>query len=385
MDSISSSKCPHCGKDLVVNEKFCPYCGNKLDASSNKNEELARRLFEKAQFNYNQDRDIHNALADCELALEHDPNLAEAHNLRGLILDDLNQSHEAILEYREAIRLNPHFEEAQANLRDAEGEQISSGFGTSPSVSSFEQEDGFRRLFISGGVGLLLLLLMAGGYFLINQYILPELGPTTKLVFIPDVPESITVSKEDLENTADILTERSKLLGYSRVNFSVSDNGEIVANVPLTINASELANQIDQMGLLEFVDFGIEPIQEGQEVRTDVENPYLPQIEGKTWHTIISNDAITSADVVTPTDSYQVFFELSDEGKQVFAFHTAKNINKYLGIVLDKIVISNPIIKQAITEGQGVVSGNFNTETAQQLATVLNTSPLPFRIKLVEK
>lgn len=385
MNSVTSSKCPNCGKDLVVQEKFCPHCGTSLDSASDQNKKLARRLFEKAQFNYNQDRGLTQALADCEQVIEYEPAFAEAHNLRGLILDALNRTDEAILEYREAMRLDPNSKDAQANLRDAEGEQISSGYGMSSGMYDNEETGGLRRLLVSGGIGLLLLLLMAGGYYFVSQNVLPELGPTTELVFIPDTQDGVAVSKEDMENAAGVLTERSKLLGYSQVRFKVTSSGQIIAKVPLTINANELASQIDQVGLLEFVDFGDEDIAVGQEVRTDIESPYLAQVDGKTWHTIISNDAITSADAVTPYGSYQVSFTLSDEGKQVFAFHTAKHINKYLGIVLDKIVISNPIIKQAITQGQGVITGNFTHERAVQLATVLNTSPLPFPIKLVEK
>ncbi len=385
MISDPSSKCPECGKDLVLQERFCPYCGAELNAGMDKNQALALKFFEKAQFNYNQNRKLQSALADCELALEHDPTFAEAHNLRGLILDALDLSDEAIIEYREAIRLNPYFEEAQANLKDAESEQITSGYGISPSIQDSEQGGELRRLLITGGVGLILLLLMVGGYYVVNRFLLPIFGPTTELVFVPDVPESTTVSKNDLEDAANILTERSKLLGYSQITFRASSNGAIVANIPATINGSELASQIGQVGLLEFVDFGNEQVMVGQEVRTDIENPYMVQVEGKTWHTVISNDAIVSADAVKPADSYQVFFTLNEEGKQVFAFHTAKHIGKYLGIVFDKVVISNPIIQQAITKGEGVISGNFNQETAQQLAAVLNTKPLPFEVKLVEK
>lgn len=384
MNSVSSSKCPNCGKDLVIQEKFCPHCGTSLDSASDKNKKLARRLFEKAQFNYNQDRELNQALADCEQVIEYEPAFAEAHNLRGLILDALNRSDEAILEYREAIRLDPNSKDAQANLRDAEGEQISSGYGVGSGAYE-EESGGIRRLLIIGGIGLFLLLLMAGGYYFVSQYVLPELGPTTELVFIPDTQDGVVVSKEDMTNAASILTERSKLLGYTRVKFRVTNNGQIVAKVPLAINANELSSQIDQVGLLEFVDFGDENVTVGQEVRTDIESPYLVQVDGETWHTIISNDAITSADAVAPNGLYQVSFTLSDEGKQVFAFHTAKHINKYLGIVLDKVVISNPIIKQAITKGQGVITGDFTQDRAEQLAAVLNTRPLPFPIKLVEK
>jgi tetratricopeptide (TPR) repeat protein len=50
------------------------------------------------------------------------PDLAEAHNLRGTILDALGQKEQAIDAYQEALRLQPTFRDAQNNLHEAEAE-----------------------------------------------------------------------------------------------------------------------------------------------------------------------------------------------------------------------------------------------------------------------
>jgi|GEM_PF-2583064 len=49
-------------------------------------------------------------------AIKINPNLAEAHNNLGLLLDDLNRYEEAEKEYREAIRINPNYAYAHYNL-----------------------------------------------------------------------------------------------------------------------------------------------------------------------------------------------------------------------------------------------------------------------------
>ncbi len=64
--------------------------------------------------------DLNSALQECEAAIQLDPTLAEAHNLRGIILEELGQSEQAIAAYGEAARLDPKFEEAQQNLLEAQ-------------------------------------------------------------------------------------------------------------------------------------------------------------------------------------------------------------------------------------------------------------------------
>jgi uncharacterized RDD family membrane protein YckC len=68
-----------------------------------------------------------NALRECELAIQlapdwPAPDWAEAHNCRGIVLDELGRQEEAIQAYREAVRLDPAFRKARENLIEAEAE-----------------------------------------------------------------------------------------------------------------------------------------------------------------------------------------------------------------------------------------------------------------------
>jgi preprotein translocase subunit SecD len=75
---------------------------------------------------------------------------------------------------------------------------------------------------------------------------------------------------------------------------------------------------------------------------------------------------------------------LTSEGADVFASHTAANTGKYLTIVLDKQVISSPVINEAIPGGQGSISGNFTSESANAFAIQLRYGSLPIPLKIVE-
>jgi len=59
------------------------------------------------------------ALSECDAALRLAPDFADAHNLRGVLLEELGQQQEAVTAYQEAIRLDPGFEEAKENLAAA--------------------------------------------------------------------------------------------------------------------------------------------------------------------------------------------------------------------------------------------------------------------------
>ena len=115
--------CPECGKRIEESESFCVHCGTDLDAPLEKDnlEALAQQYLQNAQKNFDR-RLIEWALADCEKVLEYMPEMAEAHNLRGLILDEKGKADEALSEYREAVRLKPDYADAIANLEDAEAE-----------------------------------------------------------------------------------------------------------------------------------------------------------------------------------------------------------------------------------------------------------------------
>jgi tetratricopeptide (TPR) repeat protein len=83
----------------------------------------ARQYFEQA-VTLERQADFQTALDECATAIRLDPGFADAHNLRGVILDSLEQKEEAIRAYHEAIRLDPAFKEAIENLRDIERELL---------------------------------------------------------------------------------------------------------------------------------------------------------------------------------------------------------------------------------------------------------------------
>lgn len=76
---------------------------------------------------YEETEEFDKALQECEAALELDPYLADAHNLRGILLEQLGHNLEAFKAYQQAIRLDPNFSEAKDNLAALKAEFAANG------------------------------------------------------------------------------------------------------------------------------------------------------------------------------------------------------------------------------------------------------------------
>ena len=72
-----------------------------------------------------------------------------------------------------------------------------------------------------------------------------------------------------------------------------------------------------------------------------------------------------------------VSFRFNAVGARRFGDVTRKNVGQPFAIVLDKEVISAPVIREPILGGNGIISGNFNVQSAQDLALLLRAGALP--------
>ena len=102
---------------------------------------------------------------------------------------------------------------------------------------------------------------------------------------------------------------------------------------------------------------------------------------------VVSGDNLIDAQPQFDTQSNQpsVSFTLDRLGAQKFGKVTSQNVGKRLAIILDKVVISAPQIREAITAGSGNISGGFSFQEATDLALLLRSGALPTPITIVEE
>ncbi|MBI5354304.1 MAG: protein translocase subunit SecD [Chloroflexi bacterium] len=208
-----------------------------------------------------------------------------------------------------------------------------------------------------------------------------------------DVPEETVITAEELNNAKNILQNRANALGVSEITMQTAGTRRIVAEFPGVTNPEEVVAALKQTALLEFVDMGTNPLPAGTTIKTDfgAAEPVLTPPDAATspvdavYHTVMTGSGLQTASVTRSTAGvYQIAFELKGDSTAVFGDYTTSHTNQYLAIVLDKVIVSAPIIESPITSGQGVISGKFTQEEAQTLAIQLRSGALPIPIKVVE-
>jgi preprotein translocase subunit SecD len=93
---------------------------------------------------------------------------------------------------------------------------------------------------------------------------------------------------------------------------------------------------------------------------------------------LVSGETLTDAQATF--DQYgapAVNFKFNAEGARRFGDATKNNVGKRFAIVLDNAVISAPQIREPILGGQGIITGSFTTESANELALELRAGALP--------
>lgn len=104
----------------------------------------------------------------------------------------------------------------------------------------------------------------------------------------------------------------------------------------------------------------------------------------------IQNDVLLTGEVITDArveprgeKNYVVTMSMNDVGTETWAEVTKNNIGKRIAILLDGIVYSAPVVKNAILQGNSEISGMKDYEEAKLLKTVLEAGAL--RAKLIPK
>ena len=206
-----------------------------------------------------------------------------------------------------------------------------------------------------------------------------------------DLPESTTIDSGEMETARSIVENRTNALGVSENLIQVAGDRRIVGEFPGAEDADAILDIIQQTGLLEFVDTGDFAPSVGTILQTDFAADVIaPPADGETpetvYHTIMTGKDLKTVAISQNqfNTNYGIDFTLSPEGGQIFGAHTAANVGKHLTIVLDKRVISSPVINGAITGGSGSITGNYTTEEANAFAVQLRYGSLPIPLKVVE-
>lgn len=212
-----------------------------------------------------------------------------------------------------------------------------------------------------------------------------------QVVLAADLPEGQTPDKETMQAAKGIIERRVNGLGVSEPLIQLVGENRIVVELPGLKDPDQAISTFGETGLLEFIDAGNTPLQEGTIVVTDF-GAQAPATDTGTdptpvYHSVLTGADLKSADVgFDPnTGQPQIAFEFKGgEPARTLAEFTRNNVGRYLAITLDKQVISSPVIQSEIPDGQGVINGRFTLEEAQGLVIQLKYGALPVPLEVIE-
>ncbi len=203
---------------------------------------------------------------------------------------------------------------------------------------------------------------------------------------IDDKVTSTMINREILEQTKDLLERRIDFLGVQESFVNFSQSGKFIITLPNITSTDEAIKVIGDTPLLEFripVFITSSPVTaksaaDKTTTTEDVKVFFIPS--GLTGKDI--EKAYFSIDFNTNKPVVNLVF--NKQGAALFKELTERYLNQPIAIFLDGELLSQPIVRAVITNGEAIISAdNFTIEEAQTLARRLNQGSLPVPLKLI--
>jgi protein-export membrane protein SecD len=217
-----------------------------------------------------------------------------------------------------------------------------------------------------------------------------------------DLPAETQIESTSMETARQIVEQRVNALGVTEPLVQRQGERRIVVELPGVKDPQLAISIIRQTGLLEFVIIptGETPPADGAIIQT-----YCPEVtQMDCGNPAQSPDPAAATDVITPTyvtlmtgaalqdarvdrdqlGQWIINFQLQPDSSTLFGDFTSLHQGDFLAIVLDKEVLSAPRINNAITGGQGTISGSFTQDSANALALQLRYGSLPVPLKVAQ-
>lgn len=199
-----------------------------------------------------------------------------------------------------------------------------------------------------------------------------------------------------MEQAVEIIRRRIDELGTREPTIIRQGDTRIVVQVPGLQDPSALKALIGKTAKLEFklvdIDAGAEQLAAGRAGPGSEVLPFAdanaqggPQTIAVKRRTLLTGDQLVDAQPSFQEGQPVVSFRFDSAGARRFARVTQENTGKPFAIILDNKVISAPRINEPILGGQGIISGNFTTQSATELAILLRSGKLPVALTVVEE
>jgi len=213
-----------------------------------------------------------------------------------------------------------------------------------------------------------------------------DLNGGTHLVYKADTSriasEDIGGAMESLKNVID-----------ARIN-SLGVSEPIIQTEESTINGEKVNKLIVELPGITDVKQAVDTIGKTPVLEFKILNPDAPALTASSTIEEVNNQFLTTDLTGRYVETAQVQFDqqtnipeilltFDSEGKDLFAKITKEQIGKPIAIVLDGQILSAPVVRDSITDGKAVISGNFTIQEARSLVRNLKYGALPVPVELI--
>jgi preprotein translocase subunit SecD len=178
-------------------------------------------------------------------------------------------------------------------------------------------------------------------------------GGTHVVMEAVDTPEA-KVNDDAVQRVVKVIEQRVNGLGLTEPIIQRQGERRVIVELPGVKDPEKAIEMLGKTALLEFKD--------------------------ESGATVLTGTDLVDAKV----NQSNVDIEFSAEGGKKFADLTAKNVGKPISILLDKQVLTSPVVREVISGGKAQISGNRSIEEATNLAVLLRSGSLPVKMEVME-
>ena len=227
-----------------------------------------------------------------------------------------------------------------------------------------------------------------------KQYDITESGGGVMVLRMTDAYK-VQAKQQILEQSIEVVRRRIDELGTREPSISRQGEDRVLVEVPGLQDPQQLKNILGKTAKMTFqlVDEAANPNAATAPIGDDI-LPMMTEIPGQVPQKIVvqrrvlvSGDRLTDAGVAFDSRSGQpaVTTRFDSVGARQFGEMTKEHVGRRFAIVLDKQVLSAPVIQEPILGGSGQITGSFTTKTANDLAVLLRAGALPAPLKIIEE
>lgn len=212
-----------------------------------------------------------------------------------------------------------------------------------------------------------------------------DIAGGTSLIYEVDLSE-VTESDRNsvMSGLRDVIEKRVNLFGVSEPRVTIQKNQNKNRLMVELAGIKNVSDAIKEIGATPFLDFReVELKEKAGEVSLNNEKTTEPSFTATDLNGRYVKSATLSLESVSQKPVVNI--EFTGDGAKIFGKITEKNVGKPLAIFLDNQLIEMPVIKEKISGGRAVISGNFTADTAKQLVERFNAGALPAPITLINQ